>query len=104
MDKDSLLTGRLCQSYNDPHMTTFDGKTYHYMDIGEYVLYRNDKGPYWVKFLQNNWILQLYIFRLDLINDYPHFPSETTKSLKMCSFILVNYISCHIHVCYKKCL
>jgi hypothetical protein len=39
---------RLCQSYNDPHITTFDGKLYHYMNIGEFVMYRNDKGPFWV--------------------------------------------------------
>jgi hypothetical protein len=42
------LTNRLCQSYNDPHITTFDGKLYHYMEVGEFVMYRNDKGPFWV--------------------------------------------------------
>ncbi|CAC5402536.1 unnamed protein product [Mytilus coruscus] len=54
LDKDAVLTGRLCQSYNDPHMTTFDGKLYHYMEIGEFVLYRNDRGPYWVHVLFTN--------------------------------------------------
>ncbi|CAG2226665.1 unnamed protein product [Mytilus edulis] len=48
LDKDSVLTTRLCQSYNDPHITTFDGKLYHYMEVGEFVLYRNDRGPYWI--------------------------------------------------------
>lgn len=44
------MTGRLCQVYNDPHIRTFDGKVYHYMEVGEFVLYRNNKGPYWVTF------------------------------------------------------
>ncbi|CAC5411154.1 unnamed protein product [Mytilus coruscus] len=48
LDKDASMTNRLCQSVNDPHITTFDGKYYHFMDIGEFVMYRNDKGPYWV--------------------------------------------------------
>ena len=48
IDKDSTLTNRLCQSYNDPHITTFDGKPYDYMEIGEFVMYRNDKGSFWV--------------------------------------------------------
>ncbi|CAG2226669.1 unnamed protein product [Mytilus edulis] len=54
IDKDSALTSRLCQSYNDPHITTFDGRAYHYMDIGEHVIYRNDRGPYWVHALFTN--------------------------------------------------
>ncbi|CAG2213049.1 unnamed protein product [Mytilus edulis] len=48
LDKDSTMTGRLCQVYNDPHIRTFDGKVYHYMEVGEFVLYRNNKGPYWI--------------------------------------------------------
>ncbi|XP_052074524.1 mucin-5B-like [Mytilus californianus] len=54
LDKDSVLTARLCQSYNDPHITTFDGRLYHYMEVGEFVLYRNDRGPYWVHALLTN--------------------------------------------------
>ena len=37
IDKDYTLTNRLCQSYNDPHITTFDGKLQHYMEVGEFV-------------------------------------------------------------------
>ncbi|CAC5411168.1 unnamed protein product [Mytilus coruscus] len=54
IDKDASMTNRLCQSINDPHITTFDGKYYHFMDIGEFVMYRNDKGPYWVHTLLTN--------------------------------------------------
>lgn len=49
LDKDAVMTGRMCQSSNDPHITTFDGIHYHYMEVGEFVLYRNNKGPYWVR-------------------------------------------------------
>ncbi|OPL33711.1 hypothetical protein AM593_05942, partial [Mytilus galloprovincialis] len=45
-DKDIVLLNRLCQSYNDPHFRTFDGKHYDYMGVGEFVLYKNDIGPY----------------------------------------------------------
>ncbi|XP_063440468.1 uncharacterized protein LOC134721412 [Mytilus trossulus] len=48
VDKDSVLKNRLCQSYNDPHFRTFDGLYYDYMGVGEFVMYRNDIGPYWV--------------------------------------------------------
>ncbi|VDI77544.1 Hypothetical predicted protein, partial [Mytilus galloprovincialis] len=54
LDRDALMTNRLCQSVNDPHITTFDGKYYHFMDIGEFVIYRNDRGPYWVHALLTN--------------------------------------------------
>ncbi|CAC5411161.1 unnamed protein product [Mytilus coruscus] len=54
IDSDITLTHRLCQSVNDPHITTFDGKYYHFMEIGEFVMYRNDKGPYWVHALLTN--------------------------------------------------
>ncbi|XP_071151940.1 von Willebrand factor D and EGF domain-containing protein-like, partial [Mytilus edulis] len=47
-DKDSTLKNRLCQSYNDPHFRTFDGKYYDYMGVGEFVMYKNDIGPFWV--------------------------------------------------------
>ncbi|OPL29176.1 hypothetical protein AM593_10103, partial [Mytilus galloprovincialis] len=40
------LKNRLCQSYNDPHFRTFDGRYYDYMGIGEFVMYKNDLGPY----------------------------------------------------------
>jgi hypothetical protein len=65
IDKDSVLTNRLCQSYNDPHITTFDGKPYHYMEDGEFVMYRNDKGPFWVctTFVLQCVCLYLYSFR-----------------------------------------
>ncbi|CAC5375043.1 unnamed protein product [Mytilus coruscus] len=46
VDKDSVLKNRLCQSYNDPHFRTFDGKYYDYMGFGEFVMYKNDIGPY----------------------------------------------------------
>ncbi|CAC5411150.1 unnamed protein product [Mytilus coruscus] len=54
LDKDASMTGRLCQSVNDPHISTFDGRYYHFMDIGEFVMYRNDRGPYWVHALLTN--------------------------------------------------
>ncbi|XP_052075063.1 von Willebrand factor D and EGF domain-containing protein-like [Mytilus californianus] len=54
LDKDASLKNRLCQSVNDPHITTFDGKYYHFMDIGEFVMYRNGKGPYWLHALLTN--------------------------------------------------
>ncbi|XP_052075062.1 von Willebrand factor D and EGF domain-containing protein-like [Mytilus californianus] len=54
LDKDALMTSRLCQSVNDPHISTFDGQYYHFMDIGEFVMYRNDRGPYWVHALLTN--------------------------------------------------
>ena len=40
------MLNRQCQIHNDPHVRTFDGRVYDYMDVGEYVMYRNDKGPY----------------------------------------------------------
>ncbi|XP_052090373.1 von Willebrand factor D and EGF domain-containing protein-like isoform X3 [Mytilus californianus] len=54
IDKDSILINRQCRSYNDPHITTFDGRLYHYMDVGEFVMYKNDKGPYSVHALFTN--------------------------------------------------
>ncbi|XP_063420935.1 uncharacterized protein LOC134706153 [Mytilus trossulus] len=54
IDKDSVLINRQCLSYNDPHITTFDGRMYHYMDVGEFVMYKNDKGPYAVHSLFTN--------------------------------------------------
>ncbi|XP_071172639.1 von Willebrand factor D and EGF domain-containing protein-like [Mytilus edulis] len=54
IDKDAVLINRQCRSYNDPHITTFDGRLYHYMDVGEFVMYKNDKGPYSVHALFTN--------------------------------------------------
>ncbi|CAC5367711.1 unnamed protein product [Mytilus coruscus] len=54
IDKDSVLINRQCRSYNDPHITTFDGRLYHYMNVGEFVMYKNDKGPYLVHALFTN--------------------------------------------------
>ncbi|CAC5371719.1 unnamed protein product [Mytilus coruscus] len=54
IDKDNALMNRQCLSYNDPHITTFDGRLYHYMDVGEFVMYKNDKGPYSVHALFTN--------------------------------------------------
>ena len=48
MDRDTLLVNRLCQVHNDPHRRTFDGRIYDYMEVGEFVMYRNAKGPYMV--------------------------------------------------------
>ncbi|XP_052075060.1 von Willebrand factor D and EGF domain-containing protein-like isoform X2 [Mytilus californianus] len=54
IDKDITLANRLCQSHNDPHIRTFDGIHYDMMEVGEFVLYRNDNGPYWVHALFTN--------------------------------------------------
>ena len=53
VDRDTLLVNRLCQIHNDPHIRTFDGRIYDYMEVGEYVMYRNDKGPYMVNNYKN---------------------------------------------------
>ncbi|XP_071168610.1 von Willebrand factor D and EGF domain-containing protein-like [Mytilus edulis] len=54
LDKDVVLKNRICQSFNDPHIRTYDGQYYHYMEVGEFVMYRNNKGPYWVHALFTN--------------------------------------------------
>ena len=38
-------TSALCGSVNDPHMTTFDGKTYDNFFEGEFLLYRSQTYP-----------------------------------------------------------
>lgn len=48
MDRDATMKNRVCRSVNDPHITTFDGKHYDFMEVGEFIMYRNDNGPYWV--------------------------------------------------------
>ncbi|XP_064631285.1 uncharacterized protein LOC135489721 [Lineus longissimus] len=45
IDNDKLAT---CQSINDPHMRTFDGRSYDNMYEGEFVLYRHRTLPYQV--------------------------------------------------------
>jgi hypothetical protein len=39
----------VCQSINDPHMTTFDGKYYNNYNVGEFILYRHTTLPYEVR-------------------------------------------------------
>ncbi|XP_052090376.1 von Willebrand factor D and EGF domain-containing protein-like [Mytilus californianus] len=54
IDRDSVLIDRQCMSHNDPHITTFDGRLYHYMNVGEFIMYQNDIGPYSVHALFTN--------------------------------------------------
>ncbi|KAK7469516.1 hypothetical protein BaRGS_00036462 [Batillaria attramentaria] len=42
-------TRAVCYSLNNPHVTTFDGKTYDADESGEYVLYRHKTLPYEVR-------------------------------------------------------
>uniref|UniRef100_K1RGG5 von Willebrand factor D and EGF domain-containing protein n=1 Tax=Magallana gigas TaxID=29159 RepID=K1RGG5_MAGGI len=51
VDRDYLVDWRLCTSYNDPHMTTFDGKTWENHRPGEFVMYRHQHLPYSVNVL-----------------------------------------------------
>lgn len=46
VDRDYLVDWKLCTSYNDPHMTTFDGKTWENHRPGEFVMYRHQHLPY----------------------------------------------------------
>ncbi|XP_035827995.1 uncharacterized protein LOC118477191 [Aplysia californica] len=39
----------VCQSINDPHMTTFDGRYYNNFNVGEFILYRHTTLPYEVR-------------------------------------------------------
>ncbi|CAG2249641.1 unnamed protein product [Mytilus edulis] len=54
INKDITLANRLCQFHNDPHIRTFDGNNNDMMDVGEFVLYRNDNGPFGVYALFTN--------------------------------------------------
>uniref|UniRef100_A0A2C9L6R6 VWFD domain-containing protein n=1 Tax=Biomphalaria glabrata TaxID=6526 RepID=A0A2C9L6R6_BIOGL len=38
----------ICQSINDPHMTTFDGMYYNNFNVGEFILYRHTTLPHQV--------------------------------------------------------
>ncbi|XP_011438509.3 von Willebrand factor D and EGF domain-containing protein isoform X1 [Magallana gigas] len=51
VDRDYLVDWKLCTSYNDPHMTTFDGKTWENHRPGEFVMYRHQHLPYSVNVL-----------------------------------------------------
>nr|XP_022298071.1 von Willebrand factor D and EGF domain-containing protein-like [Crassostrea virginica] len=51
LDSDYLVDGMLCTSYNDPHMTTFDGKHWENQLPGEFVMYRHRDLPFSVNVL-----------------------------------------------------
>lgn len=46
VDRDYLVDWKLCTSYNDPHMTTFDGKSWENHRPGEFVMYKHQHLPY----------------------------------------------------------
>ena len=48
-DRDSAVTSRSCQTWNDPLYKTADGKWFYFQGIGEYILYRHKRFPYWVR-------------------------------------------------------
>jgi hypothetical protein len=48
-DRDSAVTSRLCQTWNDPQYVTADGKWFAYHGSGEFILYRHKRYPYWVR-------------------------------------------------------
>ncbi|XP_061196666.1 von Willebrand factor D and EGF domain-containing protein-like [Saccostrea echinata] len=50
-DKDSLVSGKLCASYTDPHQRTFDGRYFSNQRAGEFLLYRHKTLPYTVHVL-----------------------------------------------------
>ncbi|CAI9738780.1 Willebrand factor D and EGF domain-containing [Octopus vulgaris] len=51
---DNNKSGAVCKSINDPHMTTFDGKTYNNFFEGEFVLYKHITLPYAVHAFYKN--------------------------------------------------
>lgn len=51
VDRDHLVDWKLCTSYNDPHMTTFDGKLWENHRPGEFVMYSHQYLPYSVNVL-----------------------------------------------------
>ncbi|XP_056011980.1 von Willebrand factor D and EGF domain-containing protein-like isoform X2 [Ostrea edulis] len=51
VDSDVSVAGMLCTSYNDPHMTTFDGEQWDNHLPGEFVLYKHKYLPYSVNVL-----------------------------------------------------
>ena len=48
-DRDSVVTSRLCQNWNDPQYKTADGKRCAFHWSGEYILYRHKRYQYWVR-------------------------------------------------------
>ncbi|XP_061196777.1 uncharacterized protein LOC133205052 [Saccostrea echinata] len=50
-DSDSLVARMLCTSYNDPHLTTFDGKQWDNQRPGEFIMYKHKYLPYSVNVL-----------------------------------------------------
>ncbi|XP_062619852.1 uncharacterized protein LOC134281397, partial [Saccostrea cucullata] len=51
VDSDSLVARMLCTSYNDPHLTTFDGKQWDNHWTGEFIMYKHKYLPYSVNVL-----------------------------------------------------
>ncbi|XP_021372479.1 von Willebrand factor D and EGF domain-containing protein-like [Mizuhopecten yessoensis] len=47
-DLDKTVLSGECYSRNDPHMRTFDGRSWENQRIGEFVLYKHNEKPYWV--------------------------------------------------------
>ncbi|XP_062592496.1 von Willebrand factor D and EGF domain-containing protein-like [Saccostrea cucullata] len=50
-DKDSLVSGKFCASYTDPHQRTFGGRYFSNQRAGEFLLYRHKTLPYTVHVL-----------------------------------------------------
>ncbi|XP_060066469.1 uncharacterized protein LOC132546767 [Ylistrum balloti] len=48
VDSDSLVASSICQSYNDPHIRTFDGRNWENQRLGEFILFHNRLNHYWV--------------------------------------------------------
>ncbi|XP_062596363.1 von Willebrand factor D and EGF domain-containing protein-like, partial [Saccostrea cucullata] len=51
IDSDNLVARMLCTSYNDPHLTTFDGKQWDNHWTGEFIMYKHRYLPYSVNVL-----------------------------------------------------
>ncbi|XP_062592479.1 von Willebrand factor D and EGF domain-containing protein-like isoform X2 [Saccostrea cucullata] len=56
-DKDSLVSGKYCASYTDPHQRTFDGIRFSNQRAGEFLLYRHKTLPYTVHALYSTCFL-----------------------------------------------
>ncbi|XP_069119363.1 von Willebrand factor D and EGF domain-containing protein-like [Argopecten irradians] len=46
VDADSRIVNSVCKSYNDPHLSTFDGRNWDNQRLGEFVLYYNTEAGY----------------------------------------------------------